>query len=175
MCQTPEKRYQCPKPTKPAVFSGTNWIRKHESHFSRNTGHATRKKIEIYVNPSIVPFTDECLTAPRPTRGCFAPRACGRPRLPLDHARSTSQPRARHERITLRKRARASVASLAPALRYFLRPCPPRFGIAPLPSPTSQPKRQQRRASPRSIRLKSRCPRSSKGSRSRIDAASKST
>ena len=51
--------------------------------------------------------------------------------------------------------ARASVASLAPALRYFLRPCPPRFGIAPLPSPTSQPKRQQRRASPLSIRLKS--------------------
>ena len=52
--------------------------------------------------------------------------------------------------------ARASVASLAPALRYFLRPCPPRFGIAPLPSPTSQPKRHQRRASPLLIRLKSR-------------------
>ena len=38
--------------------------------------------------------------------------------------------------------APASVGSLAPALRYFLRSYPPRFGIAPLPSPTSQPKRQ---------------------------------
>src|SRR6266516_1198332 len=28
------------------------------------------------------------------------------PHLPLDHARSTAQPRARHKRITLRKRAR---------------------------------------------------------------------
>ena len=52
--------------------------------------------------------------------------------------------------------ARASVESLAPALHYFLRPCPPCFGIAPLPSPPSQPKRQQRPASPLPIRLKSR-------------------
>ena len=37
----------------------------------------------------------------------------------------------------------ASVGSLAPALRYFLRPLSPRFGNAPLPSPTSQPKRRQ--------------------------------
>ncbi len=35
-----------------------------------------------------------------------------------------------------------SIGRLAPALCYLLRPRPPRFGNVPLPSPTSQPKRQ---------------------------------
>src|SRR5438067_11427484 len=40
-----------------------------------------------------------------------------------------------------RANALASVGSLARSLHYFLRPLFPTFAIAPLPSPTSQPKR----------------------------------
>ena len=49
--------------------------------------------------------------------------------------------RSRSSRLTGAHLRGASVGSLASALRYFLRPCPPLFGNAPLPSPTSQPKR----------------------------------
>ena len=65
---------------------------------------------------------------------------CVRRRRPFVPRSSPSSARARHG-FQARRCAGASVGSLAPALRYFLRPCPPPFGIAPLPSPTSQLKR----------------------------------
>ncbi len=52
--------------------------------------------------------------------------------------------RSRSSRLQAHIRAALSAGSLAPALRYFLRPRPPLFGIAPLPSPTSQPKRHHK-------------------------------